>query len=44
MDSGGRELLFIGCLMIVLFAFALLATVLFIRQWRKENKKDDREV
>jgi len=37
-QSGKRELLLIGFLLIVLLAFGIGATVIFVRQYRKEKK------
>jgi hypothetical protein len=36
--SAKRELLLIGCLLLVILAFAITATAIFIRQARREKK------
>jgi hypothetical protein len=38
-ESAKRELLLIGCLMLVILAFAIGATAIFLRQVRREKKK-----
>jgi uncharacterized integral membrane protein len=39
MDYEARELLFVAILLAVLFAFGVVATGIFIRQYRRENRK-----
>lgn len=38
MDAAKSELVFVGFLLVVLFVFAIIATGLFVRQWRRENR------
>lgn len=38
MDSGTRELIIVLALMAVLFIIAVIAVLIFIRQWRREHK------
>lgn len=37
MESGERELIFVAITMAVLFVFAVGASLLFLRQWRREK-------
>jgi len=39
-ESARKELLLIGFLLLVMLGFGILATAIFIRQWRREKKKD----
>jgi len=39
-ESARKELLLIGFLLLVMLGFAIVATAIFIRQWRREKKKD----
>ncbi|HEX8774478.1 MAG TPA: hypothetical protein VF735_12950 [Pyrinomonadaceae bacterium] len=38
MDAGTRELYIVLALMVVIFIFAVVAVIIFFRQWRKERK------
>jgi Tfp pilus assembly protein FimT len=38
MDSGARELVIVLALMAAILVFAVGAVVIFIRQWRREQK------
>jgi hypothetical protein len=38
-QSAKSELLFISFLLLVFLAFGITATTIFIRQWRRENRK-----
>jgi hypothetical protein len=38
MDSGTRELVVVLALMVAILIFAVGAVVVFIRQWRREQK------
>jgi flagellar basal body-associated protein FliL len=38
MDSGTRELYIVLALMVVILIFAIVAVIIFFRQWRKEHK------
>jgi len=40
-ESARKELLLIGFLLLVMLGFAILATAIFVRQWRREKKKTD---
>jgi hypothetical protein len=39
MNTAKSELIFVGFLLVVLFIFGVIATALFVRQWRRENKR-----
>jgi hypothetical protein len=39
MNTAKSELIFVGFLLVVLFVFGVIATALFVRQWRRENKR-----
>jgi Tfp pilus assembly protein PilX len=38
MDSGRGELIVVLAVMVVLFIFAVVAVVIFVRVWRKERR------
>ena len=38
-ESAMKELLVIGFLLWILLAFGIIATAIFIRQWRREKRK-----
>lgn len=38
MDAGTRELYIVVALMVVIFIFAIVAVIIFFRQWRKEHR------
>jgi heme/copper-type cytochrome/quinol oxidase subunit 2 len=37
-DSGATELIVVLVVMAAIFIFAIVAVVIFLRQWRKEHK------
>jgi hypothetical protein len=37
--NAGRELIILGVVMLFLFILGVSATVIFVRQWRKEKGK-----
>ncbi len=38
MDEGTRELYGVVAVMAAIFVFAIVAVIIFFRQWRKEHK------
>lgn len=43
MNAAGRELLFVSMMVGFLLIICLIAVFIFIRQWRREHKSDDRK-